>query len=189
MRRTLSYVTAMSKSHHYQEPPNGGLDQLVVQPWWLRGGFDPAEQEPDECTRCGCSMAIRDGREPQDDPELNVCDPCAQDLVAEMWSRLNASDEGNWTASEKLRSGSHQRVGRRLTVERMTDLQISKWWAFGWAGASGKHAAMNMRGETTGRKLKRIERRMRVAVKRREAVERSQPPTIRLRRPMGPSDK
>lgn len=73
--------------------------------------------------------------------------------------------------------GSQQRVGRRLTVARRTDLQISKWWAWGWAGASGKNAVMNMRGETTGRKLKRIERRMRLAVKRWEAVERSQPPT------------
>lgn len=86
-------------------------------------------------------------------------------------------------ASEEPRSGSQQRVGRRLTVARRTDLQISKWWAWGWAGASGKHAAMNMRGETTGRKLKRIQSRMRVAVKKWEAVERSQPPTSVLNEP------
>jgi len=65
-------------------------DQRLVQPWWLGGDFDPAEQESDECIRCGCSMWIRDGREPQDDPDLNVCDPCAQSLMAEMWSRLNS---------------------------------------------------------------------------------------------------
>jgi hypothetical protein len=85
-------------------------------------------------------------------------------------------------ASEEPRSGSQQRVGRRRKVARRTDLQISKWWAWGWAGASGKHAAMNLRGETTGRKLKRIERRMRAAVRRWEAVGRSQPPTDRAQR-------
>jgi len=47
-------------------------------------------------------------------------------------------------------------------------MSIAKFWAWGWAGASGRHAVMQMRGETTGRKLNRIERRKRVAVKRWE---------------------
>lgn len=80
----------MSDTENLNEAADSGLLQpRLVQPWWLRDDFDPAEQDSDECVRCGCSMSIRDGREPQDDPELNVCDPCAQDLVAEMWSRLN----------------------------------------------------------------------------------------------------
>ena len=78
----------MSEPSNIPEPSDGGSDQRLVQPWWLGADFDPNEAS-DECVRCHCSMSMKDGREPQDNPELNVCDPCAQDLVAEMWSRLN----------------------------------------------------------------------------------------------------
>lgn len=48
----------------------------------------------------------------------------------------------------------------------MNALQAAKFWAWGWAGANGKHSAMNLRGETGAKKLRRITQRARNAGRR-----------------------
>lgn len=63
----------------------------MIAPWWA---VNVPESENDHtCTRCGHTVHLERGSEwlgPDDNYHWNLCNSCAQELVLEMWKKLDA---------------------------------------------------------------------------------------------------
>jgi hypothetical protein len=63
----------------------------LFAPWWA---VNVPESENDHtCTRCGHAVYLEHGSEwlgPDDNYHWNLCNSCAQELVLEIWNKLDA---------------------------------------------------------------------------------------------------
>jgi hypothetical protein len=63
----------------------------LLAPWWA---VNVPELEDDHtCTRCGHAVHLEHGSEwlgPNDNYHWNLCNSCDQELVVEMWKKLDA---------------------------------------------------------------------------------------------------
>ncbi len=71
--------------------PKGSPASDLFAPWWA---VNVPESENDHtCTRCGHTVHLEHGSEwlgPDDNYQWNLCNSCAQELVLEMWKKLDA---------------------------------------------------------------------------------------------------
>lgn len=61
----------------------------IVLPHWVKNEWD---SENPACVRCGATMGLNDGCEWDEDATMNLCHPCALDVIREMRQNAESSD-------------------------------------------------------------------------------------------------